>query len=52
MVGPALAAGPSRDARDNRDGLPTSGSPTIAHRKRGERHFSILMFHWRLDFGV
>jgi hypothetical protein len=33
MVGPALAAGPSRDARDNRDGLPTSGSPTIVHRK-------------------
>jgi hypothetical protein len=32
MVGPALAAGPSRDARDNCDGLPTSGSPTTVHR--------------------
>ena len=29
IVGPALAAGPSRDERDNRDGLPTSGSPTL-----------------------
>ncbi|MCX6942208.1 MAG: FecR domain-containing protein [Verrucomicrobia bacterium] len=28
-VGPALAAGPSRSERDNRDGLPTSGSPTF-----------------------
>ena len=27
-VGPALAAGPARNARYNRDGLPTSGSPT------------------------
>jgi ABC-2 type transport system ATP-binding protein len=27
-VGPALAAGPSRSEHDNRDGLPTSGSPT------------------------
>ena len=27
-VGPALAAGPSRGAPDNRDGLPASGSPT------------------------
>jgi transmembrane sensor len=28
-VGPALAAGPSRSERDNRDGLPTTGSPTL-----------------------
>ena len=28
LVGPALAAGPSRDARDSRDGTPTSGGPT------------------------
>ncbi len=27
-VGPALAAEPSRDARDTRNGVPTSGSPT------------------------
>jgi hypothetical protein len=27
LVGPALAAGPSRNERDNRDGMPTSGSP-------------------------
>ena len=27
-VGPALAAGPSGDGRDNRDGAPTSGGPT------------------------
>ena len=32
-VGPALAAGPSRDERDDRDGLPTSGSPTAGTRK-------------------
>jgi prepilin-type N-terminal cleavage/methylation domain-containing protein len=31
-VGPALAAGPSRRGRDNRDGLPTSGSPTWRSR--------------------
>jgi transmembrane sensor len=28
-VGPALAAGPSRSERDKRNGLPTSGSPTL-----------------------
>ena len=27
-VGPALAAGPSRGACDNRDALPASGGPT------------------------
>ncbi len=28
-VGPALVAGPSRNERDNRNGLPASGSPTF-----------------------
>ena len=28
-VGPALAAGPSRSERDNRDGPPASGGPTV-----------------------
>ena len=27
FVGPALAAGPSRGEREDRDGLPASGSP-------------------------
>lgn len=29
LVGPALAAGPSRGDIVNRNGLPTSGSPTV-----------------------
>jgi hypothetical protein len=37
MVGPALAAGPSRSAPDNRDGLPASGSPTNVRRRRHQR---------------
>ena len=32
IVGPALVAGPSRDRRDNRDGLPASGGPTARRR--------------------
>ena len=31
-VGPALAAVPSRNARDGRNGMPTSGSPTTMAR--------------------
>jgi len=31
-VGPALAAVPSRNARDGRNGMPTSGSPTTLAR--------------------
>ena len=33
-VGPALVAGPSRGGRDNRGGLPTSGSPTKQNTAR------------------
>ncbi|MEY2881045.1 MAG: hypothetical protein RLZZ15_3425, partial [Verrucomicrobiota bacterium] len=34
-VGPALAAEPSRGARDNRDGTPTSGGPTFSNLRVG-----------------
>ncbi|MEY2880126.1 MAG: hypothetical protein RLZZ15_2506 [Verrucomicrobiota bacterium] len=35
IVGPALVAAPSRNARDSRDGVPASGSPTfVAARER------------------
>jgi ABC-type lipoprotein export system ATPase subunit len=36
QVGPALVAGPSRSARDNRDGPPTSGGPTADNIKEAQ----------------
>ena len=34
FVGPALVVEPSRDERDNRDGTPASGGPTV--QKQGD----------------